>query len=196
MSNNYYQQCLKQSNKEIDDGNFHMRRSFTDYKKLFDPLSITVDDNGIILDSGCGMGFACRELEKIYPDATVIGMTYTRYPSVHPVIFHNVELPLSNKLKYRLNYVLDIYGALSYSAYPIRVLDNILAMLATGGTIYIFSTFGGRLDGIYEEIDNLIKLDVEYYNNDRMIITKLGEVRLSSVNRKFYPKGEPVTDVQ
>lgn len=169
--------------KQIANGEFNMRRSFSDYRTLFSPISIILPDSGFILDSGCGMGYACRELEHRDPQKLcVIGITITRTPTVYPVIYYNMEEPLTKRLKYKINLCLDIYGAISYSCYPVKVIQNILDVTSEYGSIYIFCSFMGRLEDIHKLLHKVNNLIISYVDECRMVLIK------GSINVKIPEK--------
>lgn len=185
--------------KQIASGEFHMRRSYADYRRLFNPVvEIKLPDTGFILDSGCGMGHACRELaQRDQEHLCVIGITITRTPTVYPVIYYDLEQPLTKRLKYTINACLDIYGAISYSCYPIRVIQNILDIMNKDGRIYIFCTFNGRLTDIHTLIYNTTGLLIDYFDDCRMVLIKTGSnVCLDDdrQNYKFYAGSMAVKD--
>lgn len=175
----------------MNNGEFHMMRSYSDYRQLFSPVvDIKLPKSGFILDSGCGMGYACRELDLRDPHRLcVIGITVTRTPTVYPVIYYNLELPLVKRLMYSIDTCLDVYGGISYSCYPVKIIQNILDSMNKDGRIYIFCTFDGRLEDIYTLISHSKGIKVDYFDDCRMVIIKTKStfnIPVHNQNHKFY----------
>lgn len=190
-------------NQDIENGNFMMCRRWEEYNELLGPITVDFPKVGFVLDSGCGMGYACRDLSEFHPDLTIVGITNTTYPTVYPVIRQNMEEPL--RLAYRVNLALDIYGAISYSCYPILVIYHILNTmpgLEPGSEpdrpkLYIYCTFDGRLNDIHHIItSHQLGIEVDFWDGySRLVFVKtplyLGipeQIRLI----KFYAKSYQV----
>jgi len=162
--------CSAEDNGEVKTGNFMMERTWDDYVECMKPVTLHIPDKGRVLDSGCGIGRACRDLSNMYPNLDVIGVNFTPFVSVTPVypsLMHNLEnsLPFEN-----VDMVIDIYGAISYSCYPIKVLNNIFKMIKDEGYIYIFSTFLGRLEGIFDIVDKVEGIGIDFWDGDRRLV--------------------------
>ncbi len=173
-----------------------MNRNLQEYRNLFAPIDIIIPE-GIVLDSGCGLGYACRDINNFYGNTTAIGISMTSVmlssspsstSSTADIIFHDMEQSLP--LRYGINAAIDVYGALSYCCYPLKVLSNMLALLVPNGKIYVYCTFECRLNNIYELLRTSKALHVEFFD-DRMIIVKLNEGPIACGEQtKFYPAGE------
>lgn len=161
-----------------------MKRNYDDYIELFKPFTIDIP-KGFVLDSGCGMGFACRDISDLHGDHTkVLGITLTESSSVHPIIFHNMVHPLP--LKFRLNLVIDVYGSLSYSSYPLLIIANIMEFLVKDGKIIIYCTFLGRLKDIHDVLEHIDGINSDHHD-DKLFITKTTDNMPVIPSIYFYP---------
>lgn len=178
----------KEIQNMVSKGLFQMSRDWDTYQKLFAELVINETDR-VILDSGCGLGYACQTIKRLHPNMNVTGITMTSAENIkYPVIFHNMENELPSDLN-QINICIDVYGAIAYSCYPVRVIGNILDKMAFGGKIYIYCTFMGRLldvrDILQQEEDAVSIIS----GDDCYLILKKENITLTekSRNEAFYP---------
>uniref|UniRef100_A0A6C0J6M1 Methyltransferase domain-containing protein n=1 Tax=viral metagenome TaxID=1070528 RepID=A0A6C0J6M1_9ZZZZ len=170
-----------------------MTRNWISYKTILSPINPIINENDIILDSGCGMSYACNDLALLYPNTTVIGITLNEHtlqlskPDNCKVIYHNME----HKLKFKFTLCFDIYGAISYSYYPLRIIGNILDNMDVNNKIYIYCSFLGRIIDIHQSLKLFPDAcNIEYIEEEERLIISKNITELPEYIRclEFYPK--------
>ncbi len=110
-------------------------------------LTELIQDRGIVLDSGCGLGRLAAEFKRAKPQATIIGL------SAHDLIPEYAEkidriyygcIPERRELLIdytgRISLIIDTFGPMSFSDNPVHVLIYNALLLKEGGSFFCISS--------------------------------------------------------